>query len=91
MIASVPYIVFESAEARADRRNKRLVIALVITIILLFLSNAIWVYEWMFYDYVSTETIIEATDGMANYHSDNNRCIGDTYYGEDNTEIEDPR
>jgi hypothetical protein len=87
-VTSVPYIVYESAEMRAERRYKRLLIVLIITIVLMFISNAIWLYEWTSYDYVSTETIIEAQDGMANYHSDNNRCKGDTYYGEDYTEIE---
>ena len=52
----VPYIVYEGAEARAERHIKRLIIALVLTVVMLFASNAFWLYEWTQYDYVSTET-----------------------------------
>ena len=37
----VPYIVHESAQARNERTVKRLVIALIIAIALIFASNAI--------------------------------------------------
>lgn len=47
----VPYILFESAQARAERTIKRLIIALIMTILLVFLSNAVWLYEWNQYDY----------------------------------------
>ena len=53
---NVPYIVFEGEQARSERQIKRLFIALVITIVLLFASNAFWLYEWTQYDYVPTET-----------------------------------
>ncbi len=58
---SVPYIVFESCQTRAERQQKRLVIALIISIALLFLSNAIWLYAWSQYDYESYE--LETSDG----------------------------
>lgn len=51
----VPYIVFEGEQARNERHIKRLWIALIILITLLFASNAIWLYEWTRYDYVTTE------------------------------------
>lgn len=51
----VPYIVYEGAEARAERHIKRLFVALVLTIAMLFASNAFWLYEWCQYDYSSTE------------------------------------
>lgn len=51
----VPYIVYEGAEARAERHIKRLFVALVLTIVMLFASNAFWLYEWCQYDYSSTE------------------------------------
>jgi hypothetical protein len=57
---TVSYIVFESALARSERTIKRLIIALIMTIIFLFLSNAYWVYQWNQYDY---ETISYAQDG----------------------------
>lgn len=55
----VPYIVHESAMARNERTIKRLVIALIIAVALLFAGNAAWLYAWMQYDYVSEETITE--------------------------------
>lgn len=78
----VPYIVYEGEAMRAERRHKRLIVVLIIAIAMLFASNLAWLHAWMSYDYVSTETVIEATDGMANFHSDNNHN-GDNYYGED--------
>lgn len=36
---NVPYIVFESSQANNERTIKRLIIALVITIVLMFATN----------------------------------------------------
>lgn len=55
----VPYLVYEGAEARAERHIKRLIVALILTVVLLFASNAFWLYEWTQYDYSSTETEVE--------------------------------
>ena len=52
---NIPYIVYESTLATSERHIKRLIIALVICIVLLFVSNAAWLYCWSQYDYVSTE------------------------------------
>lgn len=65
---TVPYIVYEGEQARNERHVRRLVIALVICIILIFASNAIWLYAWCQYDYTSTETVdIDSGEGIANY------------------------
>ena len=50
----VPFYAFESAVARGERSIKRLIIVLAVAIILLFASNAVWLYAWMQYDYVDT-------------------------------------
>ena len=63
----VPYIVHESAMARNERTNKRLVVALIVAIVLMFVSNAFWLRAWMRYDYTGEETVVEALDGVANY------------------------
>lgn len=55
-VEPIPYIVHEGSMARAERRERRLVTAIIVAIVLLFLSNAIWLWAWMQYDYVSTET-----------------------------------
>lgn len=53
---NVSYLVFESVTTRNERHSRRLIIALIISIILIFLSNAIWLYAWCQYDYSSSES-----------------------------------
>lgn len=80
---SVPYIVFEGVEAKSERTIKRLIIALVITIALLFATNLVWLLEFFSYDYVDedTTTTVEADDSStANYIGQN----GDITYGSEN-------
>ena len=55
MREGVPYIVHESAMMRADRHAKKLFIALLIVIGLLFASNAAWLWTWSQYDFESYE------------------------------------
>ena len=52
---SVSYIVYESAMTRAERNLKRIVIALIVAIALLFASNMIWLYVFAQYDFESYE------------------------------------
>ena len=63
---NVPYIVHEAAMARNERNVKRLVIAIVTAIALLFASNALWLWAWMQYDYESYEITADG-DSNANY------------------------
>lgn len=63
---SVPYIVFEGTVARFERTVRRLIILIGITILLLFASNALWIYEWNQYDY-SDVTVDSQDGGNANY------------------------
>lgn len=67
---SVPYIVYESAQARSERRDKRLILALIIVTAMMFISNIFWLWAWMQYDYTSEESVItlDSQDGgNANY------------------------
>ena len=65
---NVPYIVHETAMARNERNVKRMIIAIVTAIVLLFASNALWLLAWTSYDYSSEEVIIDSQDGgNANY------------------------
>ena len=60
----VPYIVLESSEARSERITKRLIVALILSIIACLLTNFAWMYLWNQYEYVSeTETRIYTQDG----------------------------
>ena len=60
---SISEYALEVVCTRLDKINRRLVIVLIITIILLFVSNAAWLYAWMQYDYESetTTTTTETT------------------------------
>ena len=61
---SVPYIVHESAMARAERTAKRLWITILILIFLLVGTNMAWVYyENQFEDVVTTTYEADAMDG----------------------------
>ena len=69
-LISVPYIVYEGAMVRAERHNKRLVIALIIAILVIIASNLAWMYMWNSYEYVSesSEVTVDSDDGgNANY------------------------
>lgn len=65
----IPKYYFEQTQAKDERTNLRLVRALVLVIILFFLSNVAWLCAWMSYDYSGEESTveIEALDGVANY------------------------
>lgn len=66
----IPYIAYEAEQARSERIIKRLIIALIISVILFFASNAIGLYAWCQYDYSSDETstvTIDGKQGNANY------------------------
>lgn len=61
---NVPYIVHESAMARAERTAKRLWITILILIFLLVGTNMAWVYyENQFEDVVTTTYEADAMDG----------------------------
>ena len=68
-IEEVPFAVLEETEARSERREKRLLIAVVIAIILLFASNLCWLYAWMQYDYSGEVQTVEmdSHEGPANF------------------------
>ena len=63
---NVPYIVHESSMARMERQIKRLWIALIVAVALLFSSGAIFTYAWLQHDYESYE-ITSDGDSNANY------------------------
>lgn len=79
----VSFIAFEATCTRFDRIIKRLTIALVVCILLVFVSNAIWLYAWMQYDYTSeattTETVtVDGKNGVANYADHGGRVTNGT-------------
>ena len=87
MEKDIPYIAFESMMARYERHTKRLIIALIIAIALMFFSNAAWLIAWCQYDYSSATSSVQvdAKDGVANYIGND----GDITNGEDTKDSKD--
>lgn len=76
-VPTLPYIVHETAMARQERTIKRLWILVILLILLLFGSNAAWIwYESQFVDEVVTQDVDTGT-GDAYVAG-----IGDVTYGE---------
>lgn len=96
-VVTVPYIVYESEQARSERHIKRLVIAVITAVAMLFISNLVWLYAWCQYDYVSDSTTVSIEgdgDGDANYIGDYANYIGNDgdINGENNsTEKDKPK
>lgn len=64
----VPYIVFEGEMARHERTVKRLVIALIVSIALIFVSNIAWLCFFNQFDITSEDIIVDGTQqGNANF------------------------
>ena len=59
----VPYIVHEAELARAERSFKRLWAAIILLIVLLFGSNAGWLYYESQFEETATTIEAEADDG----------------------------
>lgn len=53
---TVPYIVFEGSMARSERHIKRLVIALIIAVVMIAVTNIAWLILWNSYEYVGDST-----------------------------------
>jgi hypothetical protein len=68
MNKDVPYIVYEAEAARHERTVKRLIIALIISIVLIFASNAAWLWFFNQFDITSEEVTVDGTQkGNANF------------------------
>lgn len=78
---TVPYIVYESSMARAERQHKRLWIALIVAVVMIVITNIAWLYIWNSYEYVGdTSEISVEGEGNANYIGND----GDITNGESN-------
>lgn len=83
---TVPYIVHESAMARNERHIRRLVIALIVSIVMIAVTNIAWLWVWNSYEYVGeSESVSVEGEGTANYIGND----GDITNGKDNSNKED--
>ena len=77
----VSYLVYESSQTRLDRIITKLVIALVVAVVLLFVSNGLWLWAWSQYDYTS-ENITQDGRGI--------NIVGDGNEVQDGADSETP-
>lgn len=76
----VSYIAFESMKSTMERTTKRLWVLALVLIILLFGTNAAWIYhENQFEPFTSTEVTQDVDTGSGDAAI---AGIGDAYYGE---------
>lgn len=64
---AVPYIVHESAMARAERSAKRLWAVIILLIVFLVASNGVWIWYESQFETITTEVTQENADGYNNY------------------------
>lgn len=64
----VAYIVYQDTMTRLESAIRKLIVALVVTIVLMFASNIAWLIAWNMYDYESTSVVVDGdSKGNANY------------------------
>ena len=84
MPETVPYIMHESAMARAERGAKRLWIVIILLIVMLVGTNVGWlIYESQFEDLVITQEVEQDADNGENHF------IGGDYIGETDNQNND--
>lgn len=88
--STVPYQVLADFKEMHKSTVKRLWIALIVAVALIFACNGAWLYAWMQYDYVSktyTEEIIVEQDakdgGNANYIGNDGDIVNGLPKGDD--------
>lgn len=78
-------LAFERMQSKDERNDRWRNITIIVLIILLVVTNAMWLVAWNQYDYVDTEEYsvdVDADDGgNANYIGND----GDIYNGEGNS------
>lgn len=79
-------IAFERMQAKDERNDHWRNIIIITLIILLVVTNAMWLVAWNQYDYVDDYTDIQAEDGIANYIGND----GDITNGADYTQTDNP-
>lgn len=83
----IPYVVYRDSLAHNRWLVKGLVVALVIAIVLMFASNAIWAYIWYQYDTVTEETVATVDsegEGVASFIGGDIDTNGGVVIGEGN-------
>ena len=87
---SIPFAAHEAEVGRQERQIKRMWIALIVAIALMFFTNMIWVGVFSSYDYSSEEIIVEqdAQDGGNNNYIGNDGDINNGVSEDNNPQEE---
>lgn len=80
-VVTISCFAWDMIQASSERHIKRLFIALITVVAMLFISNFIWLYAWCQYDYANI-TVDSGTSGNANYIGND----GDIHNGTNNGE-----
>jgi len=67
----VSYVVYESCQTRSDRIIHRLIVALLVSLVLLFISNVLWMVA-----YTHNGTEVVNGDGVTNVVGENGEIYG---------------
>lgn len=76
----IPFIAFESEMARHERIIKRLLVALIASIALLFVSNVAWLWFFNQFEFHTETVMFDTEDGGDNSYIGNDGVINN---GED--------
>ena len=76
----IPFIAFESEMARHERTIRRLLIALIVAVALIFVSNAAWLWFFNQFDFHTETVMFDTEDGGDNSYIGNDGVINN---GED--------
>ena len=71
----IPYIAFEAEMARHERTIRRLLIALVIAIVVIFISNISWLWFFNQFDFHTETVMFDTEDGGDNSYIGNDGVI----------------
>jgi len=71
-LETLPLLVYENSENRHERKEKRLIIVALGLIAAIMITNAIWLWGWFSYDYVSSEYVYTQDGEGTNIIGDEN-------------------
>lgn len=72
---TVSFLVYESSQTRLDRIIHKLVVAVIVSVSLLFISNALWLWVWTHGEHQTT-TVTQDGSGI-NIVGDENDVSGE--------------
>ena len=84
---TMPAYVYEREQTFKERTIRRLIIALIISIILLFATNALWIWHNSQYEFIDSEVTVDTEgEGNANYIGRDGDVYNGKDYGKDESE-----